>query len=156
MRILLRHLGPYRAVSAQQPLKSVIWPEELFVSLDHAGAVLSGMIDMTGRQRSLIDGPWFGLPRGRWQATIEFEVVDNFMGCVMQVNVFAHSVLRQGRITLPESGSHMCILAFAHEDARVPLVIQFTLDRGVLQGGFRLVRVMLQRLSVRTERRLAG
>lgn len=141
-----RYLGSYRSVSTQQPLRAVVWPEEIFVSLDQGGHGLNGMLDMTGRQRSIIDGPWFGLPRGRWRATIEFAVADNLMGCVMQVNVFGHTVLRQGRVTLPESGRYMCDLDFQHDDARVPLVIQFTLDRGVLQGRFGLVQVKLMKV----------
>jgi hypothetical protein len=153
---LHRFLGSYRSVVLQQPLNVVIWPGEIFVSVDHGWTGLNGMLDMTGRQRQLIDGPWFGLPRGRWQATIEFVVLDNFMGCVMQVHVVAQRVLRQGRIALPETGSHSCSLVFDHEDAHTPLVIQFTLDRGVLQGRFRLSRVVLQRLSLRLDRRMAG
>lgn len=154
--LLHRYLGSYRPVAAQQPLSVVIWPEETFVSVDHGWTGLNGMLDMTGRQRRLIEGPWFGLPRGRWQATIEFVVLDNLMGCVMQVHVVAQRVLRQGRIAIPETGSHSCSLVFDHEDADTPLVIQFTLDRGVLQGRFRLVRVVLQRLSLRLDRRMAG
>lgn len=147
--VLHRYLRSYRLVATQHPLSMVSWCEELFVSMDHGGANLSGMLDMTGRQRHLIDGPWFGLPRGRWRATIEFEVSDNFMGCLLQVNVLAGRVLRQGRITLPECGSHTCTLVFDHEDANLPVVVQFTLDRGVLQGGFRLFNVTLQKLPSR-------
>jgi hypothetical protein len=147
-----RHLASYRVLSAQQPINSVVWPADVFTSVDHAGAPLSGMIDMTGRQRLLIDGPWLGLPSGRWQANVDFEVADNLMGCLMYISVYSEGVLRQGRVTLPESGLHACSLAFDHPDARIPVVMQFTLDRGVLQGGFRLLQVQLQRMSGAIER----
>jgi hypothetical protein len=146
------YLSSYRSVSAQRQLYVVTWPEEVFVSVDHAGSALSGMLEMTGRQRLLIDGPWFGLPRGRWEATIEFEVADNLMGCVMQVNILAEKILRQGRMALPVSGRHVCTLAFDHDDPHIALVVLFSLDRGVLQGRFRLSRVTLQKLPAPLER----
>jgi hypothetical protein len=150
--IAKRCLASYRALLAQQPINSMVWPADVFTSVDHGGAPLSGMIDMTGRQRLLIDGPWLGLPSGRWQASVDFEVTENLMGCLMYISVYSEGVLRQGRVTLPEHGFHVCSLAFDHPDARIPVVMQFTLDRGVLQGGFRLLQVTLRRMSGAFER----
>jgi hypothetical protein len=140
-----RKLQFYRGVASQHPITQMVWPAEVFVSADTGDMPLAGKIDLTGPQRPLINGPWFGLPRGRWQCIIEFEVANNMMGCVMNVNVVGGRLLRQGRFELPEAGSHSCALDFNHDDARAPIMLQFFLERAVLQGEFRLVQAIFQR-----------
>jgi hypothetical protein len=140
-----RKLQFYQGEGGQHPLSRVVWPAEVFVHVDSGDTPLAGKIDLTGPQRPLINGPWFGLPRGRWRASIEFEVSSNMMGCVMNVNVVGGRLLRQGRFELPESGNHSCALDFNHDDARSPIMLQFFLERAVLQGEFRLVQIILER-----------
>jgi hypothetical protein len=139
-------LQPYRCILAGRPVEHVFWPPSVFMSMDRQGQPAEGMFDMTGKRRILIYGPYLGLPPGDWVANIEFEVANTELGCVIQVNAIAKDFLTQGRIELPRSGRHHCLLPFRTVEPRWPVEIHFTLDHGVLQGEFGIVRVTIRRV----------
>jgi hypothetical protein len=139
-------LQPYRCILEGRPVEYVNWPPSVFMSMDQNGRPAEGMFDLTGKRRIFFYGPYLGLPPGDWVANIEFEVANNEMGCVIQVNAIAKDFLTQGRIELPKSGRHHCLLPFRTVEPRWPVEIHFTLDHGVLQGEFGLIRVTIRRL----------
>ncbi|MGE0258645.1 MAG: hypothetical protein AB7T18_07810, partial [Alphaproteobacteria bacterium] len=67
-------LEPYVAYFAGQGIDRLVWEPELFYSCkDPAGPVPSpavGPIDITGRPRAFIYGPYITLPPGSWSADI--------------------------------------------------------------------------------------
>ncbi|MFO0473762.1 MAG: hypothetical protein ACK52K_01255 [Alphaproteobacteria bacterium] len=145
-------LEPYRRILERQAVQHVHWPAGAFMSMDHGGRPAVGLFDMTGKRRIFFYGPYLGLPPGKWVARVEFEVANNRMGCVMQVNAIAKDFLTQGRIVLPEQGRHFCTIPFETVEPRWPVEIHFTLDQGVLEGEFGLIDVNIERL---TEERVA-
>lgn len=138
-------LAPYRSVQERKRVKSLNWPPGVFMSMDQGGKPAVGLFDMTGKRRIFFYGPYLGLPPGRWVAHIEFEVSNNRMGCVMQVNAIAKNFLTQGRVELPETGRHSCIIPFETIEPKWPVEIHFTLDQGVLEGQFGLLNVDVMR-----------
>jgi len=141
-----RYLASYRPMQTVAQVTTLIWPRELFIVGHDAARTADVIVDMTGGRRVLLQGPWCGLPRGRWSADIEFEVFGNRMGCDMGIHVVAQTMLRQGTMALPVSGLHRCSIDFDHTDPRVPVAMQFIAERGVVQGEFELRRVTLRRL----------
>lgn len=140
-----RCLADYRPVYDGKLIKQVCWHPEMFVSFDAGRLPLNGPVDMTGRQRVLIEGPGMGLPRGEWIADIRFAVSNNLAGAVMLVAAFADSKIALGRVELPVTGSHSCELSFQHLRPQCAVGFQFVLERGVLQGEFSLLSVICRR-----------
>jgi hypothetical protein len=138
-------LAPYREIQGRKRVRGVTWPPSAFMSMDQGGKPAVGMFDMTGKRRIFFYGPYLGLPPGRWVARIDFEVANNRMGCVMQVNAISKDFLTQGRVQLPEAGRHSCIIPFETVEPKWPVEIHFTLDQGVLEGQFGLLNVDIVR-----------
>ena len=142
-----RYLASYRSLMLPAGVTRIAWPRELFIVGNDASMAADRVLDMTGGRRVLLQGPWCGLPRGRWKADIEFEVFGNRMGCDMAILVVAESTLRHGTMSLPASGLHSCSIEFDHLDPRWPVAMQFIPERGVVQGEFVLRGVTLRRMA---------
>jgi hypothetical protein len=145
--MMQRCLDHYRLGVLRRPIEQVCWYPEMFVAPDLGRIPLAAPVDMTGKTRVFIDGPWFGLPRGAWEASIEFEVNGNIAGAVLLIGIVAEQFVAKGRAVLPERGQHCVQLEFFHSAPRIPLAIHFVVERGVLQGDFRLLRTVMRRMS---------
>ena len=63
-RVLDGALGPFVTYLATGDLPPIIWEPELFFLADRPGERATGLIDVTGRARRLLDGPHIMLPPG--------------------------------------------------------------------------------------------
>jgi hypothetical protein len=138
-------LAPYRRIQERKHIQHVRWPPSAFMSMDHGGKPAVGLFDMTGKSRIFFYGPYLGLPPGRWIAQVDFEVSDNRMGCVLQVNAISKDFLTQGRVQLPCFGRYTCTIPFETMEPKWPVEIHFTLNQGVLQGQLGLLNVEIRR-----------
>jgi hypothetical protein len=63
-------LGPFVTYLATGDLPPIIWEPELFFLADRPGERATGLIDVTGRARRLLDGPHIMLPPGSWSLSL--------------------------------------------------------------------------------------
>jgi hypothetical protein len=93
---------PYIAHFAGNQLDRLLWEPELFyTSADPPSATLSPLtepIDVTGRQRFLVYGPFINLPSGSWSADIVLGFSAETTGVGFAIEVFAGSQLAHTRI----------------------------------------------------------
>ncbi len=140
-------LSPFRSLLDGRKVSHFTWPAEVFLSMDRGGQPATGMVELAGPKRIVLYGPYLGLPRAVWDAHIQFEVSGNKTGCVMQANVISGGFLAQGRFELPERGRHECNIIFDICEPSWPVEIHFTLDHGVIDGMFGVLRVDIERVD---------
>jgi hypothetical protein len=93
---------PYIAHFAGNQLDRLVWEPELFyTSEDPPSATLLPLtepIDVTGRQRFLVYGPFINLPSGSWSADVVLGFSAETTGVGFSIEVFAGSQLAHTRI----------------------------------------------------------
>jgi len=70
-RVVDGAVGPFVTYLATGNLPPIIWERELFFLGDWLGERATGLIDVTGRARRLLDGPHIMLPPGSWSLSLQ-------------------------------------------------------------------------------------
>jgi hypothetical protein len=70
-RVVAGAVGPFVTYLATGNLPPIIWERELFFLGDRPGEHATGVIDVTGRARRLLDGPHIMLPPGSWSLSLK-------------------------------------------------------------------------------------
>lgn len=138
-------LQPYYEIAEGRLLSQVMWPPQLFHDGSEKGTYLSGAIELVGRSRCLIHGPFLHLPRGRWNASVQINVGEGYSRNTIVVDVKCGDILTSGRMALPDSGSFIFSIPFVVTDPRAPIQIRFFLEKGAIEGWIDLVSVMIER-----------
>jgi hypothetical protein len=86
-------LGPYLNLFLGSPLGPISWARELFMMDGHQPA--TQIIDITGRVRALIYGPYIKLPPGHWSA----EVVLGFSQEAREMNFVVDILMGGSQVT---------------------------------------------------------
>jgi hypothetical protein len=93
---------PYIAHFGGAPLERLVWEPELFyVTVDPPSAgllPLTGPVDVTGRTRFVVYGPFINLPPGAWSADVVLGFSAETSGVAFIIEVFAGSQLAHARI----------------------------------------------------------
>jgi hypothetical protein len=121
------------------------WPREVFMNADNQGAIIDAPIDLTGRARLLLYGPFLHLPRGSWIAEVSFEVRENFSRNVLKVDICLDEVAGEWTFQLPETGSYTFEIPLKVLEPRHPVQIRLYLMQGAIEGIFDLKDVKLRR-----------
>ena len=69
-RVVAGAVGPFVTYLATGNLPPIAWERELFFLGDRPGERATGIIDVTGRARRLLDGPHIMLPPGSWSLSL--------------------------------------------------------------------------------------
>jgi hypothetical protein len=69
-RVVDGAVGPFVTYLATGNLSPIIWERELFFLGDRPSERAAGVIDVTGRARRLLDGPYIMLPPGSWSLSL--------------------------------------------------------------------------------------
>lgn len=139
-------LGAYLNGDATRTETAILWGAELFHRGDTPDQPATGVIDVTGLPRSLLEGPDILLPPGRWSLSIglwfsapavEHEYLVEVFGCdPPQRHVIRPPQNGQfegaGEITIPEA-------------SEMPLKIRLSTMRAAFDGTVRLRGARLQR-----------
>ena len=70
-RVVDGAVGPFVTYLATGNLPPIIWERELFFLGDRLGERATGLIDVTGRARRLLDGPHIMLPPASWSLSLQ-------------------------------------------------------------------------------------
>jgi hypothetical protein len=127
------------------PADNIEWPGYVFLQADKPDTPLNGPIDLTGRARHIIYGPYLHLPRGRWMATAEFIVRGNYSGNELLADIAIGQEVTAAVAPLPERGAFTFDIGFEVTEPRNPIEIRLAIKRGAIEGSLELLRVVLKR-----------
>jgi hypothetical protein len=138
-------VGPYLKHFMGEPAAHITWVRELFLGDGHRPAVQP--VDVTGRVRALIYGPYIRLPHGNWSA----EVVLGFSQAATEVT-FVVDVLSAGAqlcvtsLRPPHEGVYSVNLGFViNEQSDHPVEFRVVNERAAFDGRVALSHVRLSR-----------
>jgi hypothetical protein len=127
----------------------VRWPREFFF-VGANGETGEKVVDLIGRARHIVWGPYLNLPIGAWRAHVQFEVGGNLSGNEIEGDVWMPAVQKQIAkciAKLPVQGYFQFTLEFVNTDPNAPLEIRIRLRQGAIEGHFALRRVTLERAA---------
>jgi hypothetical protein len=141
-------LGPYIEYFAGGDLDRMVWEPELFFAPAASGPSLpvpsDGVIDITGRARCLVFGPFVALPPGRWLVDLVLGFSAETAGVGFDVEVFTGSQLAHTRIE--PSGEQVVethLYFTIADDSDQPVQIRVHDDRAAFDGRLALGHVAI-------------
>jgi hypothetical protein len=124
-------------------LGSLTWRRDLFLAADN-WKPLTGAVDITGRPRLLVYGPYINLPPGPWAAHVVFGCSKAAAGASLIVDVFSGTQLAQSRVQPNDGGIFDVQLKFTVEPGfDGPLEVRILSERAALEGLLSLSHVTL-------------
>jgi hypothetical protein len=143
-RVVDGALGPFVTYLATGDLPPIIWEPELFFLADRPGERATGLIDVTGRARRLLDGPHIMLPPGVLVAVAKAAVFPrddrarfSVGGCRRPAGCLPHD-------PAASRGSIRGHLAFALEPTTDhPMAIRLSTQRAAFDGRVAVVGAVL-------------
>jgi len=137
-------LGTYSECFSAGSLGQIAWHRRLFFSGDAPGESPPSSIDITGRGRCLIYGPYIRIPPGAWTAHIGLGCSNEAVGTAFVVDVAAGHRLGHVSLSPKFGGVFETILPFTlEEDNPHFLEIRFFMERSTFDGRFALGTVTL-------------
>ena len=126
-------------------LKTITWQRELFYLGDRPDS-FTGPVDMTGRPRYLIRGPYIRLPLGAWTARIVLGCSKEATGVSLLVDICAGVRLNQKRVELERGGVFEFYLPFTIDEQHdEPIDIRIFMEKSAIDGLLSLSHVTLLR-----------
>jgi hypothetical protein len=138
-------LESFESLLRKTAVNQICWPREVFLNADEQGAFVTAPVNLTGRARLFLYGPYLHVPRGLWIAEITFEIRENFSGNILKVDICFEEVAGEWKFQLPENGIYTFELSLKIFEPRHPVQIRFFLMEGAIEGSFDLKRVNLRR-----------
>jgi hypothetical protein len=123
------------------------WPVSMFLNADYPAAPFPGRVELLGPARFIAYGPYLHLTVGRWQASIMFEVADNYSGNQLYVDSFAGEILSVVTTQLPTQGTYTFQIGFEISNAAKPVELRFQILSGAIEGIFTLNSAILERVA---------
>lgn len=132
-------LDPYVHCFDGEPLERVVWePELFFMNEDGAGLTpgpLTRPVDLTGRPRPVVYGPYVSLPPGPWSATVVLGFSPEAAGMNFFIEITAGATLAQSRVTADREQVVEIQLAFTiDESIDHPIEIRIWTERSAIDG----------------------
>ncbi len=145
-------LQPYVTYFSGGELEPIVWEADLFFANEERLPAI-GPIDVTGRGRILVFGPYVNLPPGQWSATIVIGFSAETAGNSFVVEVIAGTQLCHERVQPAGEQVVEIKLQFTIDDAiSQPVEIRLISERAAFDGRLVLGYVSLApRREVRTE-----
>ena len=126
-------LAPYVEFFMGGTLGRITWARDLFLEEHHQPAIHP--IDISGKIRHLIYGPYIALPPGNWVAEMVLGFSEDAIGMSFQVDVWAGSQLSMASINPSGPGLARVRLSFALEESNDNLVeIRVMNERAAIYG----------------------
>jgi len=143
-RVVDGALGPFVTYLATGDLPPIIWEPELFFLADRPGERATGLIDVTGRARRLLDGPHIMLPPGSWSLSLKLFFSRETTEHDFLVEVVADRQVASRTIRPQAEGVVEVDLAFALEATTDhPIAIRLSTQRAAFDGTVAVVGAIL-------------
>jgi hypothetical protein len=125
---------PFDGKLLRDQVSSLIWPQESFLLADKGGEPAGGEIELVGRARCLVYGPYFHLPSGEWNATYSLGIEENVYGQIFTIEVHSDGLLSKIRVRPTGTGSFAAEAAFRIDRPKNPIEIRLFTDTGSIEG----------------------
>lgn len=137
----------YQQILDRKPTIQFTWPAAILHS-PTSGYTTEKPLALIGPARPLIWGPYMHLPKGRWLASMEFEVCDNHSPNTVIAEVLVDwKTESKGEFDLPLQGIFVWNLEFEVKDVTKPIEVRLTLSKSAIEGTFFLREVRLSNLA---------
>jgi hypothetical protein len=135
-------LSAYRELFLGEPLSQIIWARDLF--LTENGQPATQAIELTGRRRFLIYGPYIRVPAGHWTAEVVLGFSQEAAEINFTIDACAGAPLAVASIRPPKEGIFPVTLNFEVTEANDNLLeIRVVNDRAAFDGKMALMIVTL-------------
>lgn len=125
---------------------SEYWPRERFLHGDHPAGPCPESIDLTGRRRILVFGPYVELDPGRWRLTAEFSLTREAAANPLQVEICEDTEVKVAKLIQPsEAGRYRVALECDLTGGRVELRVW--LPSPAFDGEMRFSGALVEALS---------
>jgi hypothetical protein len=143
-RVVDGALGPFVTYLTTGNLPPIIWERELFFLGDRPSERATGIIDVTGRARRLLHGPYIMLPPGSWSLTLTLLFSRETTEHDFLLEVVADRQVASRTIRPQAEGAFEVNLAFALEAATdQPIAIRLSTQRAAFDGTVAVVGAVL-------------
>jgi hypothetical protein len=142
-------LASYLAAFAGASLGDLVWQPELFYMYEDPPAPnlepVIRPVELTGRVRFLLFGPFINVPAGAWTVTIVLAFSPEAVGMGFSIEVFAGRSLATTRIDVVGAQVHEARLPFTIDDTLdQPVQIRIMNERAAFDGRLALGHVVLR------------
>ncbi len=148
---LLSSTEGYDSILELRPMSEVCWRPRIFSTKEKVTSAAE-RIYLVGPSRMLVFGPFAGLPRGKWNATVAFSTADNASGNRLGLDVSQNSgrdILANGEMELPLSGSYSCEVTFTNINPHLPIELRLASKQGAIEGELCFQGVKFERRCLR-------
>ncbi|EJN06079.1 hypothetical protein [Phyllobacterium sp. YR531] len=132
--IALDVLKPLDGSIMRTPIKQMIWPLQTFLLADKEGASIVSEIELVGRARCVVYGPYFHLPPGEWTARFSLRIDTEIYGQIFTIEIHNSELLSRIRIRPSQTGSFIAEAQFLVERAKEPIEIRLFTESGSIEG----------------------
>jgi hypothetical protein len=132
--IALDVLKPRNGAIMRMPVTQMIWPLRTFLLADRQGENAAGEIELVGRARCVIYGPYFHLPPGEWTARFSLRIDKEIYGQIFTIEVHNSELLSKIRIRPSKTGTFLAQARFLVERAKEPIEIRLFTESGAIEG----------------------
>lgn len=141
--ILEETLGTYADAFAGKGFNKLIWPRDLFNIADSPTEAAMRDIDIAGRARCLVFGPYMQVFAGNWKARMVLGFSTETVGMPFIVDVGTSVRIAHTTITPDAAGVYEVNLEFTIEDPDHPVEIRVWSERPAFEGHIALGFVSL-------------
>jgi len=143
-RVVDGAVGPYITYLTSGNLPPIIWERELFFLGDRPRERATGVIDVTGRARRLLHGPYIMLPPGSWALSLNLLFSRETTEHDFLLEVIVDRPISSRTIRPQAEGIFEVSIAFALEATTDhPVVIRLSTQRAAFDGTVAVVRAVL-------------
>jgi hypothetical protein len=143
-RVVGGALGPFVTYLATGDLPPIIWERELFLLGDRPSERATSVIDVTGRARRLLHGPYIMLPPGSWSLSLTLLFSRETTEHDFLLEVVADRQVASRTIRPQAEGAFEVNLDFALEAATdQPIAIRLSNQRAAFDGTVAMVGAVL-------------
>jgi hypothetical protein len=141
-------LAPYVDATADSEPLSVIWRSALFFLGDRPAERAGGPVDITGRARCLLHGPYIRLMPGAWSLSLTVRVTRSAADHEFTAEICTDRPLAAGVIRPHSEGSAELALDFTLDAAtELPVVLRISSQRAAFDGAIEIVAARLVRTA---------
>jgi len=130
-------LSPFRKLKNGSVPDRFLISRQLFVGTSESGAMSSEPLDVTGRARLLVFGPYVHLPRGHWSVRMVVGFSEELIGNTLVFDVsenYGADVRCQSKITVSKAGRSEIFMSFQHDEPSYPVEVRTFSERSIIDG----------------------
>jgi hypothetical protein len=138
-------LGSYSRLFTNDKFEDNTWCRELFLLGDMKSDVATTAIDLTGRIRCLLFGPYMFLPSGAWCAQVIVGFVKETTNQSFRIEVVLNKVVQARQSIQPsDSGTYEVKIDFTVDNADLPIQIRIWNEKAAFDGKLALGGVVVR------------